>query len=141
MLQAEDGIRDRDVTGVQTCALPILHTDKTPCRGHKTQQFGHCHHHRPNVWPINKNTGNVPMTIAPKDGTVTPPPPDPAVSPTPLYPNNRFKRHLSELFRLALPVTIARLGMLIMSVVDTIVVGNYDSAGLAYLNEIGRAHV
>ena len=23
--QAEDGIRDRDVTGVQTCALPISH--------------------------------------------------------------------------------------------------------------------
>src|SRR6266540_6504976 len=23
--QAEDGIRDRDVTGVQTCALPIFH--------------------------------------------------------------------------------------------------------------------
>src|SRR5437667_2997450 len=23
-VQAEDGIRDRDVTGVQTCALPIL---------------------------------------------------------------------------------------------------------------------
>src|SRR5699024_11234015 len=23
---AEDGIRDRNVTGVQTCALPILHT-------------------------------------------------------------------------------------------------------------------
>src|SRR5437773_9180693 len=23
--QAEDGIRDRDVTGVQTCALPIYH--------------------------------------------------------------------------------------------------------------------
>src|SRR6266540_5314276 len=23
--QAEDGIRDRDVTGVQTCALPICH--------------------------------------------------------------------------------------------------------------------
>src|SRR3989442_11036911 len=23
--QAEDGIRDADVTGVQTCALPILH--------------------------------------------------------------------------------------------------------------------
>ena len=23
-LQEEDGIRDRDVTGVQTCALPIL---------------------------------------------------------------------------------------------------------------------
>src|SRR5437773_1728328 len=25
--QAEDGIRDRDVTGVQTCALPILPSD------------------------------------------------------------------------------------------------------------------
>src|SRR5437773_7729057 len=25
--QAEDGIRDRDVTGVQTCALPILGAD------------------------------------------------------------------------------------------------------------------
>src|SRR5205823_10430811 len=40
--QAEDGIRDKLVTGVQTCALPIskrklykyLHADSTgPCRG------------------------------------------------------------------------------------------------------------
>src|SRR5699024_11817855 len=28
--QAEDGIRDRNVTGVQTCALPILKTIKGP---------------------------------------------------------------------------------------------------------------
>src|SRR5437868_11049478 len=28
--QAEDGIRDRNVTGVQTCALPILLLSKTP---------------------------------------------------------------------------------------------------------------
>src|SRR5574343_664490 len=27
--QAEDGIRDRDVTGVQTCALPISKGDRT----------------------------------------------------------------------------------------------------------------
>ena len=27
--QAEDGIRDRDVTGVQTCALPILASSLT----------------------------------------------------------------------------------------------------------------
>src|SRR6266540_5514519 len=27
--QAEDGIRDRDVTGVQTCALPILEADRS----------------------------------------------------------------------------------------------------------------
>ena len=26
VIQAEDGIRDRDVTGVQTCALPISTT-------------------------------------------------------------------------------------------------------------------
>src|SRR5699024_12051612 len=32
--QAEDGIRDRNVTGVQTCALPICpseHTHPVPC--------------------------------------------------------------------------------------------------------------
>ena len=29
-LQAEDGIRDRDVTGVQTCALPIYSVDALP---------------------------------------------------------------------------------------------------------------
>src|SRR5699024_2489663 len=28
--QAEDGIRDRNVTGVQTCALPISHLDAVP---------------------------------------------------------------------------------------------------------------
>src|SRR5699024_12232251 len=27
--QAEDGIRDRNVTGVQTCALPIYYADRT----------------------------------------------------------------------------------------------------------------
>src|SRR5437773_10080707 len=30
--QAEDGIRDRDVTGVQTCALPISHSRRCPRR-------------------------------------------------------------------------------------------------------------
>src|SRR5699024_11328013 len=31
--QAEDGIRDRNVTGVQTCALPIFKRDADdPCR-------------------------------------------------------------------------------------------------------------
>src|SRR5690625_654855 len=30
--QAEDGIRDGHVTGVQTCALPISHDNKTPFR-------------------------------------------------------------------------------------------------------------
>src|SRR5207249_6477472 len=32
--QAEDGIRDRNVTGVQTCALPIFHrVASASCRG------------------------------------------------------------------------------------------------------------
>src|SRR2546429_3274043 len=31
--QAEDGIRDVAVTGVQTCALPIYQTDGTRARG------------------------------------------------------------------------------------------------------------
>src|SRR5687767_7025 len=31
--QAEDGIRDKLVTGVQTCALPIFHQDAQPHRG------------------------------------------------------------------------------------------------------------
>ena len=30
MFGAEDGIRDRDVTGVQTCALPIYEVRKRP---------------------------------------------------------------------------------------------------------------
>src|SRR5207248_5398085 len=36
--QAEDGIRDRTVTGVQTCALPILFSERL-CR-HFTEDFG-----------------------------------------------------------------------------------------------------
>ncbi|WP_417810511.1 MATE family efflux transporter [Thalassospira alkalitolerans] len=71
------------------------------------------------------------MAIAPQGA---PPGTPPNVSPVPLYPHNRVRRHLSELFRLSVPVVIARLGILIMAVVDTIIVGNYDSASLAYLN-------
>src|SRR5438067_13853896 len=32
--QAEDGIRDRNVTGVQTCALPICRHGREPERAH-----------------------------------------------------------------------------------------------------------
>src|SRR5699024_11756852 len=32
-IQVEDGIRDRNVTGVQTCALPILEKLVDPIRG------------------------------------------------------------------------------------------------------------
>src|ERR1022692_2313909 len=37
--QAEDGIRDYKVTGVQTCALPIWHG-----RSAGTRESGHAHH-------------------------------------------------------------------------------------------------
>src|SRR2546430_6974387 len=37
--QAEDGIRDLTVTGVQTCALPILLTDVCLC---EYMSHGHC---------------------------------------------------------------------------------------------------
>src|SRR5258707_1523121 len=33
--QAEDGIRDIGVTGVQTCALPIFHGRSRPCSAHR----------------------------------------------------------------------------------------------------------
>src|SRR3712207_1247416 len=48
--QAEDGIRDIGVTGVQTCALPILGKENSPmskaklkcprCHSHKLNKFG-----------------------------------------------------------------------------------------------------
>src|SRR4029434_11331296 len=47
-LQAEDGIRDSNVTGVQTCALPICSRDipktHTHTRTH-TQTHAHTHTH------------------------------------------------------------------------------------------------
>src|SRR5699024_4943952 len=38
--QAEDGIRDRNVTGVQTCALPIFLTQTLTCVGIQTSRRG-----------------------------------------------------------------------------------------------------
>src|SRR5699024_11911595 len=38
--QAEDGIRDRNVTGVQTCALPILSGDFFPSASEYTRGWG-----------------------------------------------------------------------------------------------------
>src|SRR5207249_8773042 len=38
--QAEDGIRDRNVTGVQTCALPISGAPQRSCPGGKNRRTG-----------------------------------------------------------------------------------------------------
>src|SRR5437667_4905534 len=40
--QAEDGIRDRDVTGVQTCALPISTGGDNDARSLRRCLLGHC---------------------------------------------------------------------------------------------------
>ena len=39
--QAEDGIRDYDVTGVQTCALPICHVAENVHMGEEGQVLEH----------------------------------------------------------------------------------------------------
>ena len=50
----------------------------------------------------------------------------------------RLKRHVSELVRLAVPTAVARAGLLIMVLVDTVMVGRYATEALAYL-AIGTA--
>src|SRR5699024_11672799 len=40
--QAEDGIRDRNVTGVQTCALPILREYEIPFEYQKKERLVYC---------------------------------------------------------------------------------------------------
>src|SRR5699024_12190132 len=47
IFQAEDCIRDRNVTGVQTCALPISQNPYSPGKtGQKSFCFGHRFPHR-----------------------------------------------------------------------------------------------
>ncbi len=44
----------------------------------------------------------------------------------------RIQRHVSELLRLAAPITISRMGILVMALVDTVMVGQYSTIELAY---------
>jgi MATE family multidrug resistance protein len=50
----------------------------------------------------------------------------------------RIGQHIRELARLALPVVVARAGLIVMQLVDTIVVGRYATEALAQLS-IGTA--
>src|SRR5699024_11346311 len=83
VFQAEDGIRDRNVTGVQTCALPILHGDLVPteCEG---------------------------MTAA--ANTISPARPGAAVSPSPVRPGRRRRRR-PDPFRILAFVILAALAL------------------------------
>src|SRR5256886_9417778 len=67
--QAEDGIRDLTVTGVQTCALPILTATRIPPLAHSS----------PGARPAGSSLGT---------------PPDP---PPPAAPPARSEEHTSEL--------------------------------------------
>lgn len=46
--------------------------------------------------------------------------------------SHRIRRHVRELFRLALPVIIARAGIMGMALVDTLMVGRFGAQELAY---------
>src|SRR5699024_11330192 len=48
--QAEDGIRDRNVTGVQTCALPILPSRVLSCTGTPMTGMGVVEANMPGKW-------------------------------------------------------------------------------------------
>src|SRR5437667_7680069 len=59
--QAEDGIRDRDVTGVQTCALPICSRSMpapTPRAGSRASS----------AWPIPRSPRRRPWSTSPRGG-------------------------------------------------------------------------
>src|SRR5690625_3575625 len=47
--QAEDGIRDGHVTGVQTCALPILGGQRQPEKGTYSERNGPCSQNQPSI--------------------------------------------------------------------------------------------
>ena len=53
----------------------------------------------------------------------------------------RFRTHLYELLHLSWPAMLSRLGLLALSVVDTIMVGRYATAELAWLSLANRAVV
>lgn len=52
----------------------------------------------------------------------------------------RLRSHVADLLRLAVPVVVARAGVMVMALVDTIMVGRYAADELAYLG-IGLAPI
>src|SRR5690606_39763565 len=74
--QAEDGIRDFHVTGVQTCALPILDVASviTWCSGLPLLSHGSgVPPYRSAIWSINAWLGEVNRNRSSLDGRVFPP--------------------------------------------------------------------
>jgi MATE family multidrug resistance protein len=63
---------------------------------------------------------------------------DLAPNPPAFPPDARLLRHVGDLLRLAAPVVVARSGVMVMALVDTVMVGRFSSEELAYLG-IGLA--
>src|SRR5207249_5520667 len=61
--QAEDGIRDRNVTGVQTCALPIFDPDTYASGGARRKARG-------KATPAATSGGTIIGTAMPTPGTI-----------------------------------------------------------------------
>src|SRR3989454_11868854 len=74
--QAEDGIRDYKVTGVQTCALPICQTGRAALRSHKdrcgSRLLAEC-------WCLSVPLGMVESRLLQTQPAAPSSPPEPAV--------------------------------------------------------------
>src|SRR5690606_40194376 len=58
--QAEDGIRDFHVTGVQTCALPIFSSDRADLEGVPDQLEDRAYGRYTVLWPVASHAEQVP---------------------------------------------------------------------------------
>lgn len=56
---------------------------------------------------------------------------DATAAPLPVAPESPFRRELSAVVRLALPVAGGQIGLMLMGVVDTLMLGHYSAAALA----------
>src|SRR5207248_7572490 len=71
----EDGIRDRTVTGVQTCALPISGADVSQlfldgARVYALAGFYHADPHHQEVWAISTNAGEQARLVLRPEGWI-----------------------------------------------------------------------
>src|SRR5699024_11849477 len=77
--QAEDGIRDRNVTGVQTCALPILRSPNSRERGAGSRWWGTASTTHPpspaRTWESRSGRAPTSPSVPPESSS---PPPTPA---------------------------------------------------------------
>src|SRR5207248_5670907 len=91
--QAEDGIRDRTVTGVQTCALPICSSRRGPAADRARSRPGGCLSRAPPLPPAPARSSRSEERRVGKECSSRPPPPPSTKNPnthptTPPTPRN-----------------------------------------------------